>query len=158
MFRSDPCNNTADDITRYICFITNPVIPENCSPKNQGACPPYHVLTDGSLVYRNNTSLFPYQCYHLYCAPPGSNEPGSGSCDPYSNPVPQELVQILPCSEWEGTGFPTVLGEGWVGDDRLWNLNISALTSKLYLFGALGPTDNREWISFEIGPERMLMS
>ena len=91
-----PCNGTWSDVTRYICFITNPVITAACSPANQGACPPYHVRANGTVVFRNESS-FPYQCYHLYCAPPGAAEPGSGTCDSYSNPVPQELIQILPC-------------------------------------------------------------
>ena len=27
------------------------------------------------------------------------------TCDPYSNPNPQELVQMLPCEEWGMHGF-----------------------------------------------------
>ncbi len=87
------CDNTASDITRYICFITNPLVVSACSASNQYACPPLHYHANGSVVYRNESS-FPYECYHLYCAPPGSA--AEGTCDPYSNPVPQELVQLRP--------------------------------------------------------------
>jgi len=168
-----PCSTGPDvssDVTRYICFIVNPSVRGTCSPTNQGSCPPVHYLVDGTPVYRNQTDAFPYQCYYLWCAPP--NGVASGGCDPYSNPNPQEIIQLLPCSEWAPHGFPSVPGEGWVGDDRLWNLDVGALGARLYLFGA-NPNEaagrsaavaaglppypgwGRSWISFEVGPEQM---
>ena len=55
-----------------------------------------------------------------------------------------------------------MLGEGWVGDDRLWTLSVANLTSRLYMYSDQPPTADdavglglsRYWISFEIGPEQ----
>ena len=118
-------------------------------------------------------------CYMYYCAPPGSPHPsGVTTCDAYSNPNPQELQQLLPCAEWGVHGFPSTPGEGWLGDDRLWNLDVGALAARVYFSGS-EPSDaavnrtgkgwaplpqaglpdypgwNRSWVSFEIGPEQM---
>lgn len=88
----DPCDGDLDsDITRYICFIAESGS-QGCSAKNQGACPPFHILSGSHVrVYPNDTARFPHSCYSGHCAP--------GACDPYSNPGPQELMMLLPCSE-----------------------------------------------------------
>lgn len=168
-----PCSTGPDvsnDVTRYICYIISPAVKGACSATNQGACPPVHYRLDGTPVLRNDTAAFPYECYYLWCAPP--NGVASGGCDPYSNPVPQEIIQLLPCSEWAPHGFPSTPGQGWVGDDRLWQLDVGTLGARLYLFGdnpnaaaaaasaaAAGlppyPGWGRSWVSFEIGPEQM---
>lgn len=115
----------------------------------------------------------PRHCY----APNDPDAPPNSICDPYSNPNPQELLQLLPCSEWETHGFPSSLGEGWVGDARTWTLDVGGLGSRVFLSGTepqpLPPRSaaaaalradraseglpgvNRSWISFEIGPEQM---
>jgi hypothetical protein len=91
--------------------------------------------------------------------------------------VGQELQQLLPCAEWAPHGFPSVPGEGWLGDDRLWDLDVGGLGARLYLAGdepseqaspadvaatlrhmpveaAAWPGTARTWISFEVGPEQ----
>ena len=124
------------------------------------------------MVLRNDTARFPYQCYYLYCAPAAAGLPATAQCDPYSNPAPQELQQLLPCDEWTVHGFPRH-GEGWVGDDTLWQLDVGGLGARVYLTGdepvapalarnAAGvngtasdwPGMRRSWISFEVGPEQ----
>eukprot|EP01052_Picozoa_sp_SAG31_P031595 SAG31_NODE_3365_length_4358_cov_2.109650_1_plen_557_part_00 len=167
------------DVTRYLCFMTGPTVTPHCSPHNQKYCPPWHILSaDGSKVYRNDTKRFPYSCYYEHCWAP--NDPtvpdGEVTCDPFSNPNPQELVQMLPCTEWEMHGFPGTPGVGWIGDARLWKLDVGGLASRVFLQGqepapipvtagaipppspATGiarsfPGTNRSWISFELGPE-----
>lgn len=124
-----PCDgDLSTDVTRYVCFIINPGVPNHCTATNQGLCPPYHVRANGSVVYRNDTANFPYSCYYFYCEP---SMDGVHGCDPYSNPNPQEIMQVLPCAEWAGTGFPTRKGQGWVGDARMWTLDVGALQRRL---------------------------
>ena len=76
---------------------------------------------------------------------------------------------MLPCEEWGMHGFPTRPGIGWIGDSRLWTLDVGGLGSRVFLQGAEPapiattaepsgiarnfPGNNRSWISFEIGPE-----
>lgn len=165
------------DVTRYLCFMTGPTVTPHCSAKNQKYCPPWHIRSiDGSKVFRNDTERFPYECYYEHCWAP--NDPtvpeGEVTCDPFSNPNPQELVQMLPCSEWGLHGFPTEPGVGWIGDARLWKLDVGGLAARVFLQGkepvppgaAAGaaiatpanianhfPGLNRSWISFELGPE-----
>ncbi len=146
------------DVTRYICFIIGPDVHRSCTPEDNSRCPPTHQRSDGTIVHRNDTKHFPYECYLQWCPPP--NLPGvKGSCDPYSNPAPQELMQILPCAEWAEHGFPATAEEAWVGTARTWDLNVGALGAQVYFAGKNpgGGADGftREWISFEIGPEMM---
>jgi hypothetical protein len=162
------------DVTRYICFILAPKTEPLCSSSQQHHCPPWHILSsDGSKVYRNDTLRFPYQCYMLHCyAPNDASAPDDELCDPWSNPVPQELMQLLPCAEWGEHGFPTVQGTGWIGaPDKLWRLDVGALGARVFLQGvepapvataryktsklAHLPGVNRSWIGFELGPELM---
>ena len=153
----EPCDgDLMTDVTRYICFGMDPKENNGCTAENQNVCPPSHMKIDGTLVYRNDTKKFPYECYSGWCPPP--NLPGTSfSCDPYSNPAPQELVQILPCDEWGVHGFPTKKGQGWVGDGRTWDLDVGALGARVY-FSGQNPDEkqggySRQWISFEVGPE-----
>ena len=174
-----PCDgDVLTDVTRYVCFILADNIKGNCRPDNQGSCPPYHTDADtGIRVYRNNTKEFPYECYYLYCRAPNDPHSGEGgSCDAYSNPNPQELMQLLPCEQWGRHGFPSRPGQGWVGDARRWTLDVGALGAQVFLGGeepqlltetagssrvtslpAGYPGVNRSWISFEIGPEQINM-
>lgn len=150
-----PCDgDLTTDSTRYICFIVNPGVfgRKGCRSTNQNRCPPYHVFTNGTRVYRNDTKNFPYDCYYLWCAPPNSDAPSNEKCDPYSNPMSQELVQILPCDEWGAHGFPSKLGDGWIGDARLWTLQAGDLASRVYFTGSESQ-GGRKWLSVEIGPE-----
>ena len=77
-----PCDGDLDtDVTRYICFIAANGN-QGCTSKNQGSCPPFHVLSGShERVLRNDTARFPYNCYSGHCLP--------GACDQYSNPGPQ---------------------------------------------------------------------
>jgi hypothetical protein len=177
-----PCNGALatdwpkSDITRYLCFIIAPSVTPHCSADDQKFCPPWHIMSaDGARVYRNDTERFPYSCYYEHCwAPNDPAVPRDGTevtCDPFSNPNPQEIIAMLPCSEWGVHGFPTQAGEGWTGDARLWNLDVGGLGSRVFLQGKepapgatattstvggiarMFPGTNRSWISFEIGPE-----
>jgi hypothetical protein len=167
-----PC--TADpntDVTRYICMIMAPTISASCSATNQGACPPFHWSINGTMIPRTDKVNFPYECYSMYCPPWG--------CDPYSNPVPQELMELRPCAEWAVHGFPAAPGDGWIGDDRTWTLDVGALGARMYMAGANPPSTpeiesrkamlarhqgqdalppypgwSRSFLDFEIGPEQ----
>lgn len=58
------------------------------------------------------------------------------TCDPYSNPQAQEIVQLLPHPIWAEYGYPTKKGHGWVGDARTWDLHVGGLSSRLYFYQA----------------------
>ena len=47
-----------------------------------------------------------------------------------------QLLQVAPCAEWAPHGFPSVPGQGWVGDDRLWHLDAGGLAARVFLIGA----------------------
>ena len=121
-----PCDGDLDsDITRYICFII-----ENgsngCTATAQQNCPLFHVLSGSNeRVLRNDTARFPYHCYSGHCAP--------GACDPYSNPGPQELMMLLPCSEWAVHGYPAVEGST---NGLPMELDVGALGARVALSGA----------------------
>ena len=145
------------DVTRYVNFMPQPGLlgHGSCQPSSPGHCPPTHTFRDGTVVANTNKTHFPYTCYWLYCGPPGSKVAGTSTCDPYSNPNPQELIQILPCDEWSQWGFPKPR-EGWVGDPRLWDLDVGGMVNThLYFYRNStqgGPTVKR-WVSLEVGPE-----
>jgi hypothetical protein len=119
-----PCDGDLDsDVTRYVCFIAESG-QGGCSAR--GGCPPFHILSGShAKVYPNDTARFPYHCYSGYCAP--------GACDPYSNPGPQELVMLLPCSEWGEHGYPTREGQ-LSGVPQL--LDVGALGARVAMAGA----------------------
>ncbi|XP_065830085.1 uncharacterized protein [Oscarella lobularis] len=145
----------ATDVTRYICFIINPGVVERkgCRVDRQSRCPPFHTFANGTKAYRNETTRFPYECYHLWCAPPNDpTAPPGETCDPYSNPMSQELMQLLPCKEWGLYDFPSQPGEAWIGHGQVWNLKAGALAEKVY-FSGKDPPNGRYWLSTEIGPE-----
>ncbi|XP_022949175.1 uncharacterized protein LOC111452605 [Cucurbita moschata] len=153
----DPCNgDTTTDVTRYSEMIINPKTGGTCKPSNLMACPPYHVSSSGEKIYRNETSRFPYSAYHLYCGPGNAMhlEKPCELCDPYSNPQSQELVQILPHPEWAVHGYPQKQGEGWVGDPRTWELDVGALSNRLYFYQDPGTKAARRiWSSINVGTE-----
>lgn len=132
-----PCDgDVLTDITRYSEMIINPETPAWCSPTNLGNCPPYHITPNNTKIYRNDTANFPYGAYHYYCAPENAQflEKPVSTCDPYSNPQAQELVQLLPHPIWADYGYPTKQGDGWVGDARTWELDVGGLASRLYFY------------------------
>ena len=142
----------ATDVTRYICFIINPGVVERkgCRVNSQSRCPPFHTFANGTKAYRNETTRFPYECYHLWCAPPNdATAPPGETCDPYSS---QELMQLLPCKEWGLYDFPSQPGEAWIGHGQVWNLKAGAYAEKVY-FSGKDPPNGRYWLSTEIGPE-----
>eukprot|EP01018_Ginkgo_biloba_P023634 Gb_22038 [translate_table: standard] len=152
-----PCNGDVEtDITRYSEMIINPGVTSWCRPDNLALCPPYHISSTGNKIYRNNTKHFPYSAYHLYCSPGNAKyiEEPFNICDPYSNPQPQELVQLLPHPEWAIHGYPAQKGEGWIGDPRTWELDVGALSSRLYFYQDPGTTPaKRLWSSIDVGTE-----
>ena len=128
--------DTATDVTRYTEMIINPAIQAWCSPSSLQNCPPYHIDHLGRKIHRSEVKSFPYDAYHLYCAPGNAEhlEEQTNLCDPYSNPQPQEIVQILPHREWKPYEYPSRAGEGWIGDPRVWELNAGELSSRLYFY------------------------
>ncbi|KAH9725302.1 hypothetical protein KPL70_007818 [Citrus sinensis] len=148
--------DTLTDVTRYSEMIINPATTSWCRPDNLVSCPPYHVSPTGEIIYRNDTSRFPYSAYHLYCCPGNAEhlEKPYDICDPYSNPQAQELVQILPHPEWAVHGYPEKQGDGWVGDARTWVLDAGALSNRLYFYQDPGTERARRvWTSLNVGTE-----
>jgi len=132
-----PCDgDLLSDVTRYSEMIINPETPAWCSPKGLGNCPPYHITPDNKKIHRNDTANFPYSAYHFYCAPGNAKhlEQPVSTCDPYSNPHAQEILQLLPHPIWGEYGYPTKKGDGWVGDARTWELDVGGLSSRLYFY------------------------
>ena len=165
-----PCDgDLLTDVTRYICFAIRPTSHSACTAQSQTHCPPWHTMAaTGERIYRNDTERFPYSCYLMHCYSPNDPAAPPGEiCDPYSNPNPQEILQVLPCAEWGRYGFPTAPGQGWVGEARNWTLNVGALGSQVFISGkdppaqdsaassAAAPGTTRRWISFEVGPEQL---
>lgn len=158
-----------NDATRYVCFQINaPAGDDGCSPTNQNSCPLIHYSLNGTAIYSNNTAEFPYSCYAGACPPWG--------CDPYSNPIPQELLFLKACSEWAPHGFPSTPQEGWFNSSQLWNMDVGTLGARLHLTGKDPvpsaeiqqrirennlppyPGYGRTWLDFEIGPEEFASS
>ncbi|CAN6445547.1 unnamed protein product [Victoria cruziana] len=152
-----PCDgDVTTDVTRYSEMILNPNTTAWCSPTNLNTCPPYHTLPNGTRIHRTDTTNFPYGAYHMYCSPGNAEhlEEPYNLCDPYSNPQPQELVQILPHAAWGDYGYPTKPGEGWIGDPRTWELDVGRLSQALFFYQDPGtPPAKREWPSLDIGTE-----
>ncbi|KAH8951105.1 hypothetical protein BDL97_09G008900 [Sphagnum fallax] len=152
-----PCDGDLDtDVTRYVEMIINPKTSAWCSPWSLNNCPPYHIDTKGTKIHRTDKKRFPYSAYHLYCSPPNAAHAVAplDVCDPYSNPQPQELVQLLPHPEWAVHGYPSKKGEGWVGDPRTWVLDVGALSNRLYFYQDPGTEPaTRAWPSIDVGTE-----
>ncbi|KAL2510443.1 hypothetical protein Adt_16043 [Abeliophyllum distichum] len=152
-----PCDgDLLTDVTRYSEMIINPETPAWCSPTSIQNCPPFHITPNNTKIHRNDTINFPYGAYHYYCAPGNAQhlEKPYSSCDPYSNPQAQELVQLLPHPIWAEYGYPTKQGEGWVGDGRTWELDVGGLSSRLYFYQDPGTTPaGRIWTSLDVGTE-----
>ncbi|GER28462.1 membrane-bound lytic murein transglycosylase F, partial [Striga asiatica] len=132
-----PCDgDVVSDVTRYSEMILNPSTPSWCRPNDTRLCPPHHTFPNGTQVGRHEKAQFPYEAYHLYCAPGNGAhvEQPSAPCDPYSNPQPQEIVQILPNPVWGDYGYPTTKGNGWIGDARTWELHVGRLSQSLYFY------------------------
>lgn len=132
-----PCDgDVVTDVTRYSEMIINPETPAWCSPTGLGNCPPFHITPDNRKIFRNDTVNFPYSAYHYYCAPGNAQhlEQPVSTCDPYSNPQAQEIVQLLPHPIWGEYGYPIKKGDGWVGDARTWELDVGGLSSRLYFY------------------------
>ncbi|VVB08673.1 unnamed protein product [Arabis nemorensis] len=152
-----PCDGEVlTDVTRYSEMIINPATTSWCRPDNLVSCPPYHTSASGEIIHRNETSRFPYSAYHLYCSPGNAQhlERPYDICDPYSNPQAQELIQILPHREWSVHGYPEKQGDGWIGDSRSWELDVGALSSRLYFYQDPGSKPaKRVWTSINVGTE-----
>ncbi|CAH9113614.1 unnamed protein product [Cuscuta europaea] len=152
-----PCDgDVTSDVTRYSEMILNPETISKCNATNLKMCPPYHTFPNGTRVHRSNTLHFPYGAYHMYCSPGnGENiEIPYVPCDPYSNPQPQEILQILPHPVWGDYGYPTKKGEGWIGDSRTWDLDVGGLSHSLYFYQDPGTRPStREWTSIDLGTE-----
>lgn len=152
-----PCDgDVLTDVTRYSEMIINPQTPAWCSPSGLGNCPPFHITPNNTQIYRNDTAHFPYSAYHYYCGPGNAQylEKPYSTCDPYSNPQAQELVQLLPHPIWAEYGYPTKQGDGWIGDARTWELDVGGLSSRLYFYQDPGTTPARRiWTSLDVGTE-----
>ncbi|GAV64084.1 hypothetical protein CFOL_v3_07602 [Cephalotus follicularis] len=152
-----PCDgDVLTDVTRYSEMIINPETAAWCSSSNLGNCPPYHITPKNTKIHRNDTANFPYGAYHLYCAPGNAQhlEQPASTCDPYSNPQAQELLQLLPHPIWAEYGYPTKQGDGWVGDARTWELDVGGLSSRLYFYQDPNTLPARRiWTSIDTGTE-----
>ncbi|KAJ4981802.1 hypothetical protein NE237_032639 [Protea cynaroides] len=152
-----PCNgDVTTDVTRYSEMIINPNTTAYCNPTNFNACPPYHTFSNGTRVHRNDTANYPYGAYHYYCSPGNGNhlEVPYALCDPFSNPQPQEILQILPHPVWGDYGYPTEQGQGWIGDPRTWELDVGRLSQSLYFYQDPGTSPaRRQWSSIDLGTE-----
>ncbi|XP_062094667.1 uncharacterized protein LOC133800655 [Humulus lupulus] len=152
-----PCDgDVTSDVTRYSEMIINPKTPAWCQPNNLAPCPPYHTFADGSRVSRHDTARFPYSAYHLYCSPGNALhlEKPYTLCDPYSNPQPQEIVQLLPHPAWAAYGYPTAQGQGWIGNPTTWELDVGRLSQSLFFYQDPGTTPaKRKWTSINLGTE-----
>ncbi|KAK7244076.1 hypothetical protein RIF29_38894 [Crotalaria pallida] len=153
----EPCNgDVTTDVTRYSEMIINPEAEALCKPSRLIECPPYHTFANGTRVHRNDTANFPYGAYHIYNAPGNAMylEKPVRTTDPYSNPQPQEILQILPHPVWGEYGYPTKKGEGWVGDPRTWELDVGRLSQSLYFYQDPGTKPvERHWPSIDLGTE-----
>lgn len=132
-----PCNgDVTTDVTRYSEMIINPETEPWCSPDNLKLCPPYHTLSNGTKIHRTDKEKFPYAAYHVYCSPGNAKhlEEPYNLCDAYSNPQPQEILQILPHPVWGEYGYPIHKGQGWIGDSRTWELDVGRLSQSLYFY------------------------
>ncbi|KAK4589515.1 hypothetical protein RGQ29_020189 [Quercus rubra] len=152
-----PCDgDVTSDVTRYSEMIINPNASAWCQANNLNACPPYHTFPNGTCIHRNDTTNFPYAAYHLHCSPGNAEhlEAPYSLCDPYSNPQPQEILQILPHPVWGEYGYPTKQGEGWIGDPRTWELDVGRLSQSLFFYQDPGtPPARRQWMSVDLGTE-----
>ncbi|VFQ81603.1 unnamed protein product [Cuscuta campestris] len=152
-----PCDgNVTSDVTRYSEMVLNPETSSWCKPKDWKLCPPFHTFPNGTRVHRNDTARFPYGAYHMYCAPGNGEhtEKPNVPCDPYSNPQPQEILQILPHPVWGHYGYPTKKGQGWIGDSRTWDLDVGNLSQNLYFYQDPGTAPvTRNWTSIDLGTE-----
>ncbi|PIA37917.1 hypothetical protein AQUCO_02900046v1 [Aquilegia coerulea] len=152
-----PCDgDVLTDVTRYSEMIINPATQAWCSPTGLKNCPPYHITPNNIKIYRNDTANFPYGAYHFYCAPGNAKhlEMPVATCDPYSNPQAQEIMQLLPHPIWAEYGYPTKQGDGWEGDPRTWELDVGGLSSRLYFYQDPGtPPAKRIWTSMDVGTE-----
>lgn len=92
--------------------------------------------SESVLLDRHRWMLEKFWRSHLYCSPPNAlnAEKPFSVCDPFSNPQPQELMQLLPHPEWAVHGYPEKKGDGWVGDPRTWILDVGALSNRLYFY------------------------
>ncbi|KAG6793728.1 hypothetical protein POTOM_002951 [Populus tomentosa] len=152
-----PCNgDVRSDVTRYSEMIINPGTESWCSPEKVAGCPPYHTFPNGTRVQRTNNASFPFDAYHMYCAPGNAlhlEEPYN-LCDAYSNPQPQEILQIIPHPVWGDYGYPAKKGEGWIGDPRSWELDVGRLSQSLYFYQDPGTKPvERHWPSIDLGTE-----
>eukprot|EP00850_Spirogloea_muscicola_P010392 SM000061S19219 [mRNA] locus=s61:267048:270175:+ [translate_table: standard] len=158
--------NVTTDVTRYAEMIINPEVSAWCSRWTLHMCPPYHTFVNGTQVHRSDIERYPYSAYHYYCGPSNARhaEQPFGGCDPFSNPQPQELMQLVPHPEWAPHGFPSTAGEGWIGDPRTWELDAGALSARLNYYQAGGsdpeclcdpgsPPAKRVWPSLDVGTE-----
>lgn len=152
-----PCDgDTATDVTRYSEMIINPDTPSWCAPSRVDQCPPWHAFRNGTRVHRTDAARFPYAAYHVYCSPGNARraEQPTTYCDAYSNPQPQEILQLVPHPVWGEFGYPTAKGQGWVGDPRTWELDVGAISQALYFYQDPGTAPaKRRWTSLDVGTE-----
>ncbi|XP_021750473.1 uncharacterized protein LOC110716151 [Chenopodium quinoa] len=152
-----PCDgDVTSDVTRYSEMIITPETEPWCKPDRLELCPPYHTFLNGTRVHRNDTKNFPYDAYHMHCSPGNAKhlEEPSNKCDPFSNPQPQEILQILPHPVWGEYGYPTQKGEGWIGDPKTWWLDVGKMSQNLYFYQDPGTRPiKRRWTSIDLGVE-----
>nr|DAD42992.1 TPA_asm: hypothetical protein HUJ06_001222 [Nelumbo nucifera] len=116
--------NSRIDADQYFRMILSPNTGALFSPTNL-ACSPYHISHGGSPpIYCNDTSNFPYEANHSYCATNNAKhlEEPYQICSPYGNPMPRDIIKIPPHPVWESYGFWKKQGDEWISDLRKWKL------------------------------------
>ncbi|KAF6145441.1 hypothetical protein GIB67_032564 [Kingdonia uniflora] len=157
-----PCDgDVTSDVTRYSEMIINPNTDSWCRPDSLAECPPYHTLPNGTRIHRTDKKNYPYGAYHMYCAPGNAKylEEPYNTCDEYSNPQSQEILQILPHPAWGEYGYPTKKGQGWIGDPQTWELDVGRLSQALHFYQDPGTEPvKRFWPSIDLGTEIYISS
>ena len=155
-----PCDGDPhSDVTRYVNFIVNPGLLgtrgscTSLSATSTTARPTHTFLNGTSGVQAPTRRTSPIAAITSTARHQARRCPGTVACDAYSNPNPQELVQLLPCEGWSQWGFPHP-GEGWVGDARQWEMDVGGLVNThLYFYSSGSAPSIRRWVSMEVGPE-----
>ncbi|KAL2630398.1 hypothetical protein R1flu_015084 [Riccia fluitans] len=157
----EQCNGDLSiDVTRFSEMIIYPNTSAWCRPNSLDLCPPYHLSNDGQKIYRNDMKNFPYDAYHLYCAPYNAEfaEKPFRECDRYSNPQRRNSSSF----------FLTLNGQSmairprknvWIGDSRMWELDAGRLSSRLFFYQDPGtPAAARKWSAIDVDTEIFISS
>ena len=130
--------------------------PEPCGDvTNSLNCPRYHRYRNGTLVHKSD-ERFPFGAYKQYCGPCTScdeMQPEEPCCDRFSNSNGQSIYKLNPHEEWAHWGLPASADEGWMGDERMHEINVGGVFSQIFF--PCKNTEPMEIVSINIGPETL---